>query len=137
MRRNWLGRMRWGWGESSRTGGGVTCAEKAILSELLILARTVRAIVDARTGSKFIADDSTVTATMGHVIAMAELASRLDPATRAKHPEIPWAEISLTGSRYRELGPDMDRVSVWWKAQHHVDGLVVMLEAVLAKAPEA
>jgi uncharacterized protein with HEPN domain len=114
----------------------VTCAEKAILSELLIVARTVRAIVEARAGSKFIADDSTVTATARHVIAMGELASRLDAATRAKHPEIPWAEISLTGSRYRELGHEVDRVSVWWNAKHHVDGLVVMLEAVLAKAPE-
>jgi uncharacterized protein with HEPN domain len=115
----------------------VSPADRAILSELLIVARTVRAIVEARAGSKFIADDSTVTATIRHVISMGELASRVDAATRAEHPEIPWEAISLTGSRYRELGPDVDRVSVWWNAHHHVDGLVVMLEAVLAKAPEA
>ncbi len=112
-------------------------ADRAFLSELLIAAGTVQAIIAARTSREFIADDSTVAATIRHVIAMGELASRVNAATRAKHPEIPWEAMSLTGSRYRELGPDVDRVSVWWNAKHHVDGLVVMLEAVLAKAPEA
>ncbi len=127
-----------GWGESFRRGNVVSPADRAFLSELLIAARTVQAIIAARTSREFIADDSTVAATVRHVIAMGELASRVDAATRAEHLEIPWEAISLTGSRYRELGTNnVDRVSVWWNAKHDVDRLVVMLEAVLAKAPEA
>lgn len=74
---------------------------------------------------------------LGHLLKrIATLAGRLSPATRLRHPEVPWTELAALGG---EVDPEAQRIAAG-KARALVSTrfsvLAALLAAALAREPE-
>lgn len=111
--------------------------DEAVLLDMLLFARRIRDRVTTVTISEFEADADLQLATTYLVQVVGEAASRASDALRGAHPDVPWAKI--IGMRHRlvhdYLGVRSD--VIWRTATEDIPALVVVLECVVPREPEA
>lgn len=108
---------------------------EALLSEMLESAHTVRDYVVGLSFDEFWDDFKTRDAVAMRLIVLGEAARHVDPATVAKLPAIPFADIRATRNR---IAHDYSRVNfkiVWEISQADIPPLIAAPEAHFVQHP--
>jgi len=64
---------------------------------------------------------------------ISEASRRLDSETRARHPELPWAQIAGAGNVYRHDYPTVRPDVIWNTVHQALPPLLAMIDAELAR----
>ncbi|HVY50762.1 MAG TPA: HepT-like ribonuclease domain-containing protein [Devosia sp.] len=91
--------------------------------------------VSGVTFEMFEADMMRVLAVIRCLEVISEASRRLDPAVKARHPELPWSQIAGAGNVYRH-DYRMVRNDIVWETVHSaLPPLLAAVEAELARRP--
>ncbi len=101
------------------------------LYDMLREARKIGRFVEGRTRSDLDDDDMFQYALVRAITVLGEAAGQVSEEVTARHPEIPWRDI--TGMRHRLVHDyrDVDLDRVWTAATENVPELVPLLEPVV------
>ena len=113
-------------------------ADQIRLRHMLDAAVEARSFAAARSVDDLLADRILLLALVKSIEIIGEAASRMGPATRARHPEIPWTDIVGMRNRLIHAYFDIDALRVWDTVTDDLPPLISALTAILGddKDPE-
>jgi uncharacterized protein with HEPN domain len=98
---------------------------------MLAAARDARQFVAGRTEADLRTDRQLALALLKCVEIIGEAAARVGKEVRARHPELPWADMVGMRNRLVHTYFDIDLSLLWTTVVHDLPGLVVALERIV------
>lgn len=87
--------------------------EASFLRDILSACDKIEAIVTTTTEAAFLKDEVRPAAVLHHLTVIGEAISRLSPALRDRHPEVPWRQIIAVRNRIAHAYFDLDLQILW------------------------
>lgn len=87
--------------------------ESSFLRDILSACNKIEAIVAATTEAAFLKDEVRPAAVLHHLTVIGETISRLSPALRDRHPDVPWRQIIAVRNRIAHAYFDLDWQILW------------------------
>lgn len=87
--------------------------------------------VDGLTFETFAADRRTFYAVVRCLEIISEASRRVDSATKARHPQVPWREMGDAGNVYRHRYENVSARLVWRTVHDRVPEVIAVCEAEL------
>ena len=110
--------------------------DDALLLDMLLAARRAVGSAAPLTFSEFEKDDLHQLAILKSVEIIGEAASRISEETKAKHPDIPWVEISGLRNRFVHAGFAIQFDVLWQTVQDDLPPLITQIEPLVPPEPE-
>ncbi len=110
--------------------------DDALLLDMLLSARRAVGSAAPVTFSEFENDDLHQLAILKAVEIIGEAASRISEETKARHPDVSWAEIIGMRNRFVHAGFAIQRDILWHTVQDDLPPLIAQLEALVPPEPE-
>jgi uncharacterized protein with HEPN domain len=108
-----------------------TRRDASFLNDILIAAGKIEKIVDATSAEAFPGDEILQAAVLHHLTVIGEAISRLSPAVRGRHPEVPWPQIVSVRNRIVHAYFDLDWQILWVAATDEAPVLRTQIAAIL------
>lgn len=109
--------------------------DAAYLWDMFDAARAVQHFVTSRSFSDYVADRMLRGAVERHIEIIGEAASRISPAFRQAHPEIPWHRIVAQRNALAHEYGEIEHALVWRVATVHIPELIKHLQGLLPPLP--
>lgn len=106
--------------------------ERDSLSDILFNIDLAISFAEGLDYEHFLADMRTFYAITRCLEIISEASRRLSPETKARHPAIPWRQVSASGNVYRHDYEDVAHRLVWGTVHESLPALRMMVEAELA-----
>ena len=107
--------------------------ERDSLSDILVNIDLAYTFAQGFDYERFVADTRTFYAITRCLEIISEASRRLSFETKARHPDIPWREMSASGNIYRHDYEDVAHRLVWGTVHEFLPGLRAMAEGELAE----
>jgi uncharacterized protein with HEPN domain len=108
-----------------------TRRDSSFLNDILDATRKIETIVAAASEELFLGDEILQAAVLHHLTVIGEAISRLSPAVRDRHPEVPWQQIVSVRHRIVHAYFDLDLRILWIAAADEVPALRNQIAAIL------
>lgn len=105
--------------------------DAAYLLDMLVAARDAVAFADGLSYDEYLGDRRHQLAILKAVEIVGEAASRLSAATKERHPDLPWREITGMRNRLVHAYFDVDLRLVWDTVQGDLPPLIASLERLV------
>ncbi|MCL6473783.1 MAG: DUF86 domain-containing protein [Firmicutes bacterium] len=103
----------------------------AAMLDMLIAAQRAVSRLGASTEEEFLADEDAQWFMFSQIVIIGEAANRVDMATRAQHPEIPWAAAVSMRNRVVHGYDAIDWRIVYATVKHDLPSLIEALKAIV------
>ena len=105
--------------------------DRAVLLDMLNAAERILEFRQGLTKAGFLDDNKTQSAVLHQLMILGEACKRLDSATRALAPEIPWRLIAGMRDNLIHDYDDVDLEEVWKTIERDVPPLIVVLRRLV------
>jgi uncharacterized protein with HEPN domain len=102
------------------------------LSDILVNIDLANSFARGFDYERFLADTRTFYAITRCLEIISEASRRLSPETKARHPDIPWREMSASGNIYRHDYEEVAHRLVWGTVHEFLPTLWVVVQTELA-----
>jgi uncharacterized protein with HEPN domain len=106
--------------------------ERDSLSDIVFNIDLANSFAQGFDYERFLADIRTFYAITRCLEIISEASRRLSPEMKARHPDIPWRQVSGSGNIYRHEYEDVAHRLVWGTVHEFLPALRVMAETELA-----
>ena len=106
--------------------------DTATLSDLVAACLRVMDYVQGASRSDLDQDDRLLSACCYQIAVIGEAVKRVSPATRGKHPEVPWKDIAGMRDRLIHGYDSVDVDELWKTATEDVPALLEQVRTILA-----
>jgi uncharacterized protein with HEPN domain len=106
--------------------------ERDSLSDILFNIDLANSFAQGFDYERFLADTRTFYAITRCLEIISEASRRLSPDMKARHPDIPWRQVSGSGNIYRHDYEDVAHRLVWGTVHEFLPALRAMAETELA-----
>jgi len=107
-------------------------SDTATLSDLVAACLRVMDYVQGASRSDLDQDDRLLSACCYQIAVIGEAVKRVSPATRSKHPEVPWKDIAGMRDRLIHGYDSVDVDELWKTATEDVPALLEQVRTILA-----
>ena len=107
-------------------------SDTATLSDLVAACLRVMDYVQGASRSDLDQDDRLLSACCYQIAVIGEAVKRVSPATRGKHPEVPWKDIAGMRDRLIHGYDSVDVDELWKTATEDVPALLEQVRTILA-----
>lgn len=108
--------------------------DAASVLDMVVAGRRIQDFIAGQECSEFSADLKTQSAVIYQIMILGEAAKRVSKEFQARHPEIPWSDISRMRDKLIHHYEGIDPREVWRVVSQDVPELLTILEPL---APEA
>ena len=107
--------------------------ERDSLSDIVFNIDLANSFAQGFDYERFVTDMRTFYAITRCLEIISEASRRLSPETKARHPDIPWRQMSASGNIYRHDYEDVAHRLIWGTVHEFLPALRVMAKTELAE----
>ena len=107
---------------------------RAALEDILAAVREIEGFASGRTLQDYLDQGWLRFATQRGIEIVSEASRRIPAGLKARHPEIPWADIAAIGNILRHGYDSLDHRVIWGVVENDLPPLKATVEAMLRQA---